>query len=108
MVQEIKEENFEDRVLKSSTLVMVDFFATWCPPCKVLSPVLDELAKEINGITILKVNIDDNPNLTAKYNIRSVPTILYFKNGKEIMRQPGAPPKTALEQQVKRMIEFGG
>lgn len=106
MVQEIKEEDFEKIVLQSTTLVLVDFFATWCPPCRVLSPVIDVLSKEIEGIIIVKVNIDDNPNLSIQYNIRNVPTILYFKGGKEVMRQPGAPPKAALEKQIRDLIKF--
>lgn len=108
MVPEIKEADFDEVVLKSEKLVMVDFFATWCPPCRMLSPVLDALAKEIDDAIIVKVNIDDNPNLSIHYGIRSVPTLLYFKNGKEIVRQQGAPPKPILEKQIKDLINLAG
>src|SRR6266851_3323233 len=79
---EINQSNFESEVLKSNQLVLVDFWAEWCGPCKMLAPVLDEIAKEYGGrIKVAKVNVDDNPTLAEHYGIQSIPALLYFANG---------------------------
>ncbi len=78
----IDEKNFETEVVKSSAPVLVDFWAEWCGPCKMIAPVLDEIAKEKAGsVKVAKVNVDDNQSLSARYNIRAIPTLLFFKNG---------------------------
>jgi thioredoxin 1 len=81
-VMTVDESNFDHEVTKSTTTVLVDFWAPWCGPCKMISPVLDEIAKEKAGaVKVAKVNIDDNQSLSVKYNVRAIPALLFFKNG---------------------------
>ena len=76
------EENFEEEVIKSEGTVLVDFYADWCGPCKIMSPIIDDIAgEEISGLKVGKVNVDDNQDLAEKYGIMSIPTIIVFKNG---------------------------
>ena len=78
----IDEANFDDEVVKSQQPVLVDFWAEWCGPCKMIAPILDEIAKEKAGsVKVGKVNVDDNQSLSARYNVRAIPTLLFFKNG---------------------------
>ncbi len=78
----IDEANFDSEVTKSTQPVLVDFWAEWCGPCKMISPILDEIAKEKAGsVKVAKVNVDDNQSLSARYNVRAIPTLLFFKNG---------------------------
>ena len=85
------EENFEQLVQES--IVIVDFFATWCGPCKMLGPVLEELANERSEVHVVKVDVDENPNLSRTYGIMSVPTMVLFKNGKQVSKKTGFMPK---------------
>ena len=96
----VTEQNFEDQVLKSNVPVLVDFWATWCGPCHVQAPILDELAREIDKAKIAKVDVDENPQLATRYGIRSLPTLLVFKNGEEAARHEGV----ASREQVKRLL----
>ncbi len=93
--------NFKSAVLDSKVPVVVDFWAEWCGPCKMIAPSLEEIAKEMDGkITVAKLNIDDNPDLAAQYGVRSIPTLMLFKGGEPASMQVGARPKSALSQWI--------
>ncbi|HAK58198.1 MAG TPA: thioredoxin [Lachnospiraceae bacterium] len=92
----ITNENFEDEVLKSDKPVLADFWAEWCGPCKMLSPVVDEIASERDDIKVVKVNVDDNQELAMKFKTMSIPTLIVFKNGEEVNRSVGVIPKSQI------------
>ncbi len=97
MTLQITDENFEEEVTKSNIPVLVDFWAEWCGPCRMLSPVLDSLSTEFEGkVKIVKVNIDDNPFSPQKFNVRSIPTLILFKDGKAVETKVGALSKSDL------------
>ena len=97
-VLNLNDSNFEEQVLKNENLVLCDFWAEWCGPCKQISPILEALSEELkeNKITIVKVNIDENPETPSKYGIMSIPTLLLFKEGKLISTQVGLQQKSDL------------
>ncbi len=93
--------NFTE-LLQDSKLVIVDFWATWCGPCRMLSPILDELEEEMaDKISVVKVNVDDADEVAAQYRIMSIPTLLFFKNGQVVDKTVGAMPKPALAEKIK-------
>jgi len=101
----ITEANFDKEVLQSDLPVMVDFWAVWCGPCKVLSPIVEELANEYQGkVKVGKVNVDENNALAAKYGVMSIPTLKFFKKGKLVGEMIGAAPKASVEAEVKKHI----
>lgn len=97
-VIEITNENFENEVLNSDKPVLLDFWAIWCPPCKRLSPVIDEIAEENPQIKVGKVNTDEQPELKDRFSILSIPTLIFFKNGEVVTTSLGAVPKSEIEQ----------
>lgn len=104
MSKQFTEENFEQEVLHSDIPVVVDFYADWCGPCKMMSPVVEKLADVYDGqVKIGKINADDAQNLAAKYGVMSIPNIVFFKNGKVVDRQIGAVPQAVLEDKIKNL-----
>ena len=105
MTTHVSDANFGEEVLSSKEPVLVDFWAEWCGPCRAISPVLEELAGELQGkVKIVKLNVDENPNTAAKYGIMSIPTLMIFKNGELASRQVGAAPKAKLEQWINAAV----
>ena len=105
MALEFTDSNFEELALKSDKPVMVDFWAEWCGPCRMVGPVVEELAKEYDGKAVVgKVNVDNNPQTAMKYGIRSIPTILFLKNGEVVDRSVGAVPKSQLAGKLDGQI----
>jgi thioredoxin 1 len=101
----LTEENFSDQVLKSSTPILVDFWAEWCGPCKMIAPVLDELAAEYDGkVKIGKVNIDEHQQIAINYGINSIPTLLFFKNGQVADQVVGMRSKRDLKASFDRVL----
>jgi len=107
MVKEVNESNFEKEVLNSNVPVLVDFWAEWCGPCRMLSPIIEELAKTYSEekIKICKLNVDENPKIAAKYGIMAIPTIIIFKNGKPFEQIMGVRPKSDFEKIISRVIQ---
>ena len=104
MATQFTEANFEQEVLQSDVPVVVDFYADWCGPCKMMSPVIEKLADTYEGrIKIGKLNTDEAQSLAAKYGVMSIPNIVFFKNGEVVDRQVGAVPQAVLEDKIKNL-----
>jgi thioredoxin 1 len=105
MALEFTDANFEEMVIKSGKPVIVDLWAEWCGPCRMLTPIVEEMAKEYEGRAVIgKLNVDDNPEVTAKYGVRNIPTLLFFKGGEIADKQVGAVPKSALVGKLEKLF----
>ena len=101
----ITDTNFEGEVLKASQPVLIDFWATWCGPCRAIAPVVEQLAKEYAGkLKVGKVNIDEHPKTPTTYDVRSIPTLLLFKDGKVVGQIVGAVPRPKIEDLIKKAL----
>ncbi len=100
-ILKVNSQNFEEEVLKSEKPVLVDFYADWCGPCKMLSPIVDEVAQENEDIKVVKVNVDDSQDLAMKYQVMSIPTLVVIKEGNEINRSVGLIDKSQVVKMIK-------
>jgi thioredoxin 1 len=99
-LNEVTDDNFQAEVLEADKPVLVDFWAPWCGPCRIIAPHLEELDSERDDLLIVKLNVDDNPQVAAQYNVMSIPTLLLFKNGAAVHQIIGAVPKSRLVQEI--------
>ena len=105
MALEITDKNFEETVLKSAKPVMVDFWAAWCGPCRMVGPIIDEISIEYTGRAVVgKLDIDSNQEFAAKYGVRNIPTVLVFKNGEVVDRQVGVAPKETYAKSIDSLL----
>ena len=104
MAQEYTDTNFQEKVLDSNKLTMIDFWAEWCGPCRAIGPVVEELAKEYDGqVNVGKVNVDQNPQLSVNYGITSIPAIVFVKGGKVVDKLVGAQPKSNFVKKIEAL-----
>ena len=92
----ITKDNFQTEVLEANGTVLVDFWASWCGPCKMIGPIIDQIADERGDVKVCKINVDDEPELAAKFRVMSIPTLIVFKDGQVVTQSMGAKPKTAI------------
>lgn len=102
-MQKLTAENFDSEVLQASEPVLVDFSAAWCGPCKMLEPVLEELSGEVQGAKIVKIDVDESPDVAQKYSVMSMPTLLFFKEGKVMDQMVGVQSKGTIESKLNEL-----
>jgi thioredoxin 1 len=106
MALEVNDSNFDEVVLKSDKLVMVDFWAEWCGPCRMIAPAVEEISKEFEGkVVVAKCDVDSSTVVAAKFGIRNIPTVLFFKNGKLADKQVGAVPKNNFVNKLNALLQ---
>lgn len=102
----VTDQNFQDEVLQSNLPVIVDFWAAWCAPCRLIAPIVEQIANEYDGkLKVCKLDVDNNPNTAITYGIRSIPTLLFFKNGKLMSSIIGAVGKSKIVEQVEKLLQ---
>jgi thioredoxin 1 len=105
MVETLTDANFEEKVIRSDKLAVVDFSAAWCGPCRMVAPIIHELATEYESrIVVGEVNVDENPQITAQFKVRNIPTVLFIKNGEVVDKQVGAVPKSSYKTKLEAHI----
>ena len=102
---EVTNEDFKSIINNSHKLIVVDFFAEWCMPCLIVSPIIEELAEEMKDVKFVKINSDDNQDLSRKYNISTIPCLVIFKDGEEVGRIIGAQPKENIEERIRNYLD---
>ncbi len=106
MALEVDDKNFDDVVLKSEIPVIVDFWAEWCGPCRMIAPAMEEISNEYSGkASVVKVDVDNSPAIASRFNIRNIPTVLFFKNGQVADRQVGAVPKANFVTKLNNLLQ---
>ena len=101
MIIEVNSENFENEVLKSEKIVLIDFYAEWCGPCQMLSPIVEQVANENDNIKVVKINVDNAQDIAMDYGVMSIPTLVVIKDGKEANRVVGLVSKSEIERMIK-------
>ena len=105
MALEITDGNFEELVMKSDKPVVVDFWAAWCGPCRMIGPIIEEMSSEYDGKAVIgKVDVDSNPGVSAQFGVRNIPTVLFIKNGEVVDKSVGAVPKAQLTQKLDALL----
>jgi thioredoxin 1 len=105
MVADVTDQNFEQEVIKSTMPVLVDLWAPWCGPCRMVAPVIEKLSEEFKGkIKFCRLNVDENPKTAAQYRVMSIPTLIFFKNGKAVNTVIGAVPERTLQPKLKALL----
>ena len=104
-IMEVSDKNFDSEIMKSDIPAMVDFWAEWCGPCKMVGPIVEELAKEYKDkVKVAKMDVDQNRETPAKFGIRNIPTLIFFKNGEVAKTIIGAQPKSSIEEELKKLL----
>ena len=104
-VIEVSEKEFNEIVNNGHSLVVVDFFAEWCMPCLMMAPIIDELAEKLSDVKFVKIDVDDNEEIAGKYEVRSIPTMIFFKGGKEVDKVVGGMDADALEEKIQTLLK---